>query len=85
MRDAMFVPEFKKTAELLRELQAGKTQMAVVVDEYGGVAGLVTMEDLLEEIVGEIVDEHDHDSAAAAAAMRSREEAVCGRSGARAS
>jgi len=61
MRDAMFVPEFKKTAELLRELQAGKTQMAVVVDEYGGVAGLVTMEDLLEEIVGEIVDEHDHD------------------------
>jgi len=61
MRDAMFVPEFKKTAELLRELQAGKTQMAVVVDEYGGVAGLVTMEDLLEEIVGEIADEHDHD------------------------
>ena len=61
MRDAMFVPEFKKTAELLRELQAGKTQMAVVVDEYGGIAGLVTMEDLLEEIVGEIVDEHDHD------------------------
>jgi CBS domain containing-hemolysin-like protein len=61
MRDVMFVPEFKKTAELLRELQAGKTQMAVVVDEYGGIAGLVTMEDLLEEIVGEIVDEHDHD------------------------
>jgi CBS domain containing-hemolysin-like protein len=61
MRDAMFVPEFKKTAELLREMQARKTQMAVVVDEYGGIAGLVTMEDLLEEIVGEIVDEHDHD------------------------
>lgn len=61
MRPAFFVPEFKKVAELLRELQAAKTQMAVVVDEYGGTAGLATMEDLLEEIVGEIADEHDHD------------------------
>jgi len=61
MRELMFVPEFKKVAELLREMQGAKTQMAVVVDEYGGIAGLVTMEDLLEEIVGEIVDEHDHD------------------------
>ena len=61
MRDVMFVPEFKKVAQLLRELQAAKTQLAVVVDEYGGIAGLVTMEDLLEEIVGEIADEHDRD------------------------
>jgi CBS domain containing-hemolysin-like protein len=61
MRDAFFVPESKKVAELLRELQAAKTQMAIVVDEYGGTAGLVTMEDLLEEIVGEIADEHDRE------------------------
>ncbi|HLI57372.1 MAG TPA: hemolysin family protein, partial [Actinomycetota bacterium] len=61
MREAFFVPESKKVAELLRELQANKTQMAIVVDEYGGTAGLATMEDLLEEIVGEIADEHDRD------------------------
>lgn len=61
LRDAYFVPESKKVAELLRELQAAKTQMAIVVDEYGGTSGLATMEDLLEEIVGEIVDEHDQD------------------------
>ena len=59
MRPAVFVPESKKVAELLREMQAAKTQMALVVDEYGGTAGLATMEDLLEEIVGEIADEHD--------------------------
>ena len=63
MRDAFFVPELKKVAALLRELQAAKLQMAVVVDEYGGTAGLVSMEDLLEEIVGEITDEHDHEEA----------------------
>lgn len=63
MREAYFVPESKKVAELLRELQAAKTQMAIVVDEYGGTAGLATMEDLLEEIVGEIADEHDRDEA----------------------
>jgi CBS domain containing-hemolysin-like protein len=61
MRPALFVPESKKVAELLRELQAAKTQMAIVVDEYGGTAGLVTLEDLLEEIVGEIADEHDRE------------------------
>lgn len=61
MREAYFVPESKKVAELLRELQAAKTQMAIVVDEYGGTAGLATMEDLLEEIVGEIADEHDRE------------------------
>jgi magnesium and cobalt exporter, CNNM family len=58
-RDALFVPESKKIAELLREMQEKKTHMAVVVDEFGDVAGLVTMEDLLEEIVGEIADEYD--------------------------
>ena len=58
-RDALFVPESKKIAELLREMQEKKTHMAIVVDEFGDVAGLVTMEDLLEEIVGEIADEYD--------------------------
>ncbi len=61
MRPAVHVPESKKIAELLREMQRDKFSMAIVVDEYGGTAGLVTMEDLLEEIVGEIRDEHDSD------------------------
>jgi CBS domain containing-hemolysin-like protein len=58
-RPIAHVPENKKIAELLREMQRDKFSMAIVVDEYGGTAGLVTMEDLLEEIVGEIRDEHD--------------------------
>ena len=61
LRQAIFVPESKKIAELLREMQQRKTHMAIVVDEYGDVAGLVTIEDLLEEIVGEIADEYDRD------------------------
>ncbi len=61
MRPVTHVPENKKLAELLREMQRDKFSMAIVVDEYGGTAGLVTMEDLLEEIVGEIRDEHDED------------------------
>jgi putative hemolysin len=62
VRPAMFVPETKKVAELMREMQAKKQHMAVVVDEYGGTAGLVTLEDLIEELVGEIVDEYDVDT-----------------------
>ncbi len=58
-RPAAFVPETKKVAELLREMQREKQHMRVVIDEYGGVAGLVTIEDLLEAIVGSISDEHD--------------------------
>ena len=61
LRKPMFVPDSKKVAELLREMQAKKMHMAIVVDEYGDVDGLVTMEDLLEEIVGEIADEYDRE------------------------
>jgi CBS domain containing-hemolysin-like protein len=59
MRNAFFVPESKQADLLLKELQTSKIHMAVVVDEYGGTAGLVTIEDLLEEIVGDIQDEYD--------------------------
>jgi magnesium and cobalt exporter, CNNM family len=59
MRPVVHVPENKRVSELLREMQRGKFSLAIVLDEYGGTAGLVTMEDLLEEIVGEIRDEHD--------------------------
>ncbi len=59
LRPAYFIPESKKVDELLGELQQRKVHMAVVVDEYGGTAGIVTIEDLLEEIVGEIQDEYD--------------------------
>ena len=58
-RDVAFVPETKKVNELLREMQREKQHMRVVIDEYGGVAGLVTIEDLLEELVGAISDEHE--------------------------
>jgi len=58
-RPASFVPETKKGYELLREMQTEKQHMRIVIDEYGGVAGLVTIEDLLEEIVGNITDEHE--------------------------
>lgn len=59
LRPAYFIPEAKKVDELLADMQAQRIHMAVVVDEYGGVAGLVTMEDIVEEIVGEIRDEYD--------------------------
>jgi CBS domain containing-hemolysin-like protein len=59
VRPVMYVPDSKPVDELLREMQAERKHVAVVVDEYGGTAGLVTIEDLLEEIVGEITDEYD--------------------------
>jgi putative hemolysin len=59
MRPAAFVPETKRVADLLREFQTGRFQLAIVVDEYGGTAGLVTVEDVVEELVGEIRDEYD--------------------------
>ena len=59
VRDAEYVPETKPADDLLREMQTGRFHMALAVDEYGGTAGLVTMEDLLEEVVGELTDEHD--------------------------
>ena len=60
-RAVQFVPGGKKIDDLLREFQRGKKHMAIVVDEYGGTAGIVTLEDILEEIVGEILDEYDHE------------------------
>lgn len=59
MRQATFVPESKPVDDLLRELQGASSHIALVVDEYGGIAGLVTIEDAIEEIVGELTDEHD--------------------------
>ncbi|HEY1650702.1 MAG TPA: hemolysin family protein [Acidimicrobiales bacterium] len=61
MRPAKFVPESKEVSDLLREMQEEKYHMAIVVDEYGGTAGLITLEDLLEELVGDIVDEFDQE------------------------
>jgi magnesium and cobalt transporter len=63
LRPAVFVPESKRLNVLLREFRASRNHMAMVVDEYGGVAGLVTIEDVLEQIVGEIEDEYDFDEA----------------------
>jgi CBS domain containing-hemolysin-like protein len=59
VRHAHFVPETKRVARLMREMQDLKYHLAIVVDEYGGTAGVVTLEDLIEELVGEIVDEYD--------------------------
>ncbi len=61
MRPATFVPDSKPADDLLREMQARRTHVAIVIDEYGGTAGLVTIEDILEEIVGEIADEYDRE------------------------
>ena len=59
MRPAVFVPENKEAAELLKEMQRDQIHMSIVVDEYGGTAGIITIEDIIEEIVGEIADEYD--------------------------
>jgi magnesium and cobalt transporter len=61
LRPAVFVPESKRLDVLLKEFRSSRNHMAIVVDEYGGVAGLITIEDVLEQIVGEIEDEHDFD------------------------
>ncbi len=63
LREPLFIPENKKLDDLLREFQVKKIQIAIVVDEYGGTAGMVTIEDLLEELVGEIMDEYDREEA----------------------
>jgi CBS domain containing-hemolysin-like protein len=59
LRDVMFVPEVKPVSELLKVMQGGRSHMAIVVDEFGGTSGIATLEDVVEEIVGEILDEHD--------------------------
>ena len=61
MREAFFTYEFKKITQLLEEMKKDKSQMAIVVDEYGGTAGLITIEDLVEVIVGDIEDEYDEE------------------------
>lgn len=61
MKPAMFVPEVQRADKLLRQMQQESNHLALVVDEYGGISGLVTLEDLIEELLGEITDEHDRD------------------------
>jgi putative hemolysin len=63
MRPATYVPETRRIDDLLRELQKGRVQLAVVIDEYGGAVGIVTVEDIVEQVVGEIEDEHDRTGA----------------------
>ncbi len=79
LRPAYFVPEAKKVDELLTELQAQRIHMAIVVDEYGGVAGLVTLEDIVEEIVGEILDEYDQGEEAPYQVLKTGEYVFLGR------
>ncbi len=76
LRPAVFVPESKRLNVLLREFRANRNHMAIVVDEYGGVAGLVTIEDVLEQIVGEIEDEYDFDDSHRFGRLPKRGEAI---------
>jgi magnesium and cobalt transporter len=59
MRPPYFIPETKKISEVLKDLRDNKSHMAIVIDEYGGTAGILTLEDIIEEIIGEIMDEYD--------------------------
>lgn len=61
VRSPYFIPETKKISEVLKDLRHNKSHMAVVIDEYGGTAGILTLEDIIEEIIGEVMDEHDFD------------------------
>jgi CBS domain containing-hemolysin-like protein len=79
LRPAYFVPEAKKVDELLAEMQSQRIHMAVVVDEYGGVAGLVTLEDIVEEILGEIRDEYDQGEEAPYQVLKNGETLFLGR------
>ncbi|WP_298138924.1 HlyC/CorC family transporter [Acidiferrobacter sp.] len=76
LRPAVFVPESKRLDVLLRDFRSSRNHMAIVVDEYGGVAGLVTIEDVLEQIVGDIEDEHDLDADDVMITQRSEREFV---------
>ncbi|MGI9000370.1 MAG: hemolysin family protein [Pseudonocardia sp.] len=79
MRPAVFVPDSKRIDELLKEMQAARNHMAIVVDEYGGTAGVVTIEDILEEIVGEITDEYDSEDVPAVQELDGRRLRVAAR------
>jgi CBS domain containing-hemolysin-like protein len=72
LRPVLFVPGSMRIVDLLARMRAGRTHMAMIVDEYGGTDGLVTIEDLVEEIVGDIEDEHDEDEAALLQAINDR-------------
>lgn len=72
LREMLFVPASMRIVDLLAQMRAGRTHMAIIIDEYGGVDGLVTIEDLVEEIVGEIEDEHDEAAAALIQAVGER-------------
>jgi CBS domain containing-hemolysin-like protein len=79
MRPAVFVPDTKRIDDLLKEMQAARNHMAIVVDEYGGTAGVVTIEDILEEIVGEITDEYDSEEVPAVQELDGRRLRVAAR------
>jgi CBS domain containing-hemolysin-like protein len=79
MRPAVFVPDTKRIDYLLKEMQAARNHMAIVVDEYGGTAGVVTIEDILEEIVGEITDEYDSEEVPAVQELDGRRLRVAAR------